>query len=56
MITKSMPINIKMKQIFNSFFVVLNAEWAAYRSLEFSHKFKRTRKMQLTSILKDYEE
>lgn len=35
--------------------VVLNGEWAAYRSLDFSHKFKRTRKMQLNTILKDYE-
>mmetsp|Transcript_19350 Transcript_19350/g.74304 ORF Transcript_19350/g.74304 Transcript_19350/m.74304 type:complete len:613 (+) Transcript_19350:308-2146(+) len=34
---------------------MLNAEWAAYRSLEFSHKFKRTRKQQLTAMLKGFE-
>lgn len=34
---------------------MLNAEWAAYRSLEFSHKFKRTRKQQLTAMLKAFE-
>jgi hypothetical protein len=37
-------------------YAVLNAEWAAYACIEFSHKFKRTRKMQLTTLLKDYED
>jgi len=33
---------------------MLNAEWAAYRSKEFSHKFQRTRTQQLKSLIKTY--
>jgi len=45
------------KSLLRQFLVtkMLNGEWQAYKCIEFAHKIKRTRKMQLNQILKDYE-